>query len=138
MSAAIEVHRVLGPGLLEQIYESALCVELGVSGFKFERQAEISVRYKDVPVGRGYVDVLVEQRIVVELKAVDVVHDIHVAQVISYLRAIRCRLGLLLNFNVLRLREGVRRIVLTTHREALPNQPNSAVSASSAAILSCL
>ncbi len=114
IAAAIEVHRALGPGLLEQTYEAALCVELGLNNVRFERQAELAVMYKGVRVGRGFADLMVEKHLVVELKAVNVVQEVHVAQVLSYLRASNCVLGLLINFNVPALRRGVRRVVLTT------------------------
>jgi GxxExxY protein len=87
IGAAIEVHRELGPGFLESVYEQALCQELTTRGINFERQAVVVVSYKGVPVGEARLDLLVEKRLVVELKAVEELIPIHVAQVISYLRA---------------------------------------------------
>jgi len=113
IAAALEVHRALGPGLLEQIYESALCVELELKQIQFERQAENSLTYKGVRVGRGYADLLIDRRLVVEIKASDALHDRHLAQTLSYLRATGYQLGLLLNFNVAVLRHGIRRVALT-------------------------
>lgn len=111
--AALEVHRLLGPGFLESVYEEALCVELGLRRVSYERQTGVAVRYKGRPVGEGKVDLLVGGRLSVELKAVESLNDIHVAQVISYLRATGCQLGLLINFNVPLFKQGIRRIILS-------------------------
>ena len=113
IGAAIEVHRVLGPGLLESVYEEALCVELGLQGLPFVRQPAVDLSYKSHPVGRGRLDLLVGGKLVVELKAVEVLTDVHKAQAISYLRTTGYRLALLINFNVPRLRDGIKRIVCT-------------------------
>jgi GxxExxY protein len=112
ISAAIEVHKTLGPGFLESIYEEALCVELSLRGVKFTRQAPISVDYKGRKIGESRTDLPVEDAVVVELKAVDALAPIHTAQMISYLKATGCRIGLLINFNVRRLSQGVRRVIL--------------------------
>jgi GxxExxY protein len=114
IGAAIEVHRVLGPGFLEVVYERAMAVELSLRGIPFRRQSPAHVEYKEEPVGEGLIDLLVADRLIVELKAVDALHPVHAAQVISYLKARRLSLGLLINFNVELLRDGVRRIVLTS------------------------
>jgi GxxExxY protein len=111
IGAAIEVHRMLGPGFLESVYEEALCVELRRRGIGFVRQAEIGVTYKGDVVGEGRVDLLVEDALVIELKAVEVLAPIHTAQVMSYLKTTGCRVGLLINFNVVRLRSGIKRVI---------------------------
>lgn len=114
IGAAIEVHRELGPGFLESIYEEALCLELTERGIAYERQAPISVMYKGTPIGQGYMDILVEKRLVVELKAVDQLVPVYKAQVISYLKATGLWVGLLINFNIPMLKDGIKRIVLTS------------------------
>jgi GxxExxY protein len=111
IGAAIEVHKTLGPGFMESIYEEALCVELALRGVRFTRQAPVAVDYKGRRIGENRLDLLVEDSVVVELKAVDGLAPVHTAQVISYLKASGCRIGLLVNFNVKRLTDGVRRIV---------------------------
>jgi len=113
IGAAIEVHTALGPGYQEAVYEEALCVELELRGIPFRRQAEVVVDYKGRTVGRGTMDLLVRDALVVELKAVTELAPVHKAQVISYLKASQCRLGLLINFHVAALRDGIKRIVLT-------------------------
>ena len=113
IGAAIEVHQTLGPGFLEAVYEEALCVELKLRGIPYGRQVSIAVQYKGRAVGEGRLDLLVRDSLVVELKAVETLLPIHAAQVMSYLRATGCHLGLLLNFNVPALRHGIRRIVLS-------------------------
>jgi GxxExxY protein len=111
IGAALEVHRILGPGLLESVYESALCIELALLGVPFARQVSKRVEYKHYSVGEAKLDLLVGERLVVELKAVDSVAPIHLAQLLSYLRIMRLRLGLLTNFNASELRQGVRRVI---------------------------
>ena len=111
IGAAIEVHRTLGPGFLESIYEEALCVELTLRGARYTRQVPVAVDYKGHRIGESRLDLLVDDAVVVELKAVDALAPVHTAQVISYLKATGCRIGLLINFNVKRLTDGIRRIV---------------------------
>ncbi|MEX0784664.1 MAG: GxxExxY protein [Dehalococcoidia bacterium] len=112
IGAAIEVHRTLGPGYLEQLYESALCVELRARGIPFVRQPVIEVAYKGEVIGEGRLDLLVDGRIVVELKSVELVLGLHSAQLLSYLKAMKLHLGLLINFNVARLTDGgVQRVI---------------------------
>jgi GxxExxY protein len=113
IGAAIEVHRALGPGFLESVYEESLCMELHDRGVPFRRQHEVTVRYKGRAVGTGRVDLLVKETIIVELKAVDALADIHTTQLLSYLRATGYPLGLLINFNVGALKDGVRRVALS-------------------------
>jgi GxxExxY protein len=111
IGAAIEVHRHLGPGYLESVYQAALEVELKLQGIPFEPQKPVGVSYKGHPVGDGRLDFLVSDMLVVELKAVDELADVHKAQVISYLKATRLHLGLLINFNVTVLKNGVKRVI---------------------------
>jgi len=113
VDAALEVHRVLGPGLLESVYEQALSVELGLRAVRFARQVPVAVAYKSVAIGEARLDLLVAERLVVELKACPNLLPIHLAQVLSYLKASNCSLGLLINFNVRRLRHGIRRVIRT-------------------------
>ena len=113
IGAAIEVHRSLGPGFLESVYEEALCVELRERNIPFARQQTISVHYKGYEVGEGRLDLLIEDRLVVELKAVELLAPIHIAQVLSYLKASGLHLGLIINFNSPVLKEGIRRIILS-------------------------
>lgn len=113
IGAAIEVHRELGPGLLESAYEAALAHELSARGISYERQKAMPVRYKGFLLDVGYrLDFLVEDQVIVELKAVSEMHPIFEAQLITYLRLSGHRVGLLINFNVPRLKDGlIRRIV---------------------------
>jgi GxxExxY protein len=112
IGAAIEVHRTLGAGLLEVVYEECLAVELGLRGLKFERQMPVSIMYKGHEVAANLkIDFLVEDRVVVELKAVETLLPVHEAQLLTYLRLTDKRVGLLINFNVPVLRRGIKRMV---------------------------
>jgi GxxExxY protein len=111
IGAAIEVHKALGPGLLESVYEEALAIELELRGVPFKRQPDVDLRYKDRLVGKGRLDFLVWSRLVVELKAAEVISEAHVAQVLSYLRATGLLLGLIINSNVYRLTAGIKRVI---------------------------
>ena len=113
IGAAIEVHRILGPGYLESVYEEALALEFALRQIPFERQNPVSVIYKGHPVGASRLDFLVGGCLIVELKAVDALAPVHQAQVISYLKATGLHLGLLMNFNVPILKDGIRRMVLS-------------------------
>lgn len=113
IGAAIEVHRQLGPGFLESVYEEALSVELNLRHIKHVRQAPIMVTYKGQSVGEGRLDMLIENSLVVELKSVDALGNIHQAQLMSYLKTTGYTLGLLINFNVPVLRDGIKRIAYT-------------------------
>jgi GxxExxY protein len=113
IGAAIEVHRHLGPGYLESLYEEALSIELGLRRIPFERQKPIAVNYKGHAIGEGRVDLIVGDELLVELKAVEALAPIHKAQVLSYLKATEFHLGLLINFNVPVLRSGIQRVVLS-------------------------
>jgi GxxExxY protein len=113
VGAAIEVHRTLGPGLLESVYEECLCWELTQREVSFQRQLEVPVRYKGASLSSNLrIDVLVEGKVVVELKSMDAILPIHEAQLLTYLRLTRCEVGLLINFNVPMLKEGIVRRVL--------------------------
>ncbi len=113
IGAAIEVHRELGPGLLESLYEDAFCYELGESGLVYRRQMPISVAYKQQSIGNLIADVVVEDKVIVELKAVDKLAPIHTTQMLTYLKVTDLNLGLLLNFNVKTLKDGgIKRFVL--------------------------
>ncbi len=113
IGSALEVHRALGPGFLESVYDQALSVELMGRSIPFRRQVPIAVNYKGQVVGKGQVDLLIRDRVVVELKAVEALAPIHAVQLRSYLKATRLRLGLLINFNVPLLQQGIRRIIFT-------------------------
>lgn len=113
IGAAIEVHRALGPGLLESTYEACLAFELAKRGLQLEEQRAIPVIYHNVKLDCGYrIDLLVNKKIIVEIKAVETILPIHEAQLLTYLKLSGCRVGLLLNFNVKVLREGLKRLVL--------------------------
>jgi len=110
IGAAIEVHRLLGPGLLESIYEEALCHELELRGIRAERQVEVDVIYKGKIIKGQKIDILVERHVVLELKAVSRLPDVATAQTLSYLKATGLKRALLLNFGEQRLIDGVKRI----------------------------
>jgi len=113
IGAAIEVHRALGPGLLESAYQECLCHELHLLGLSFEREVPLPVVYKGVRLDCGYrLDLVVEGRVIVELKTVERLLPIHEAQLLTYLRLAQIHTGLLLNFNAPVLRDGIKRMVL--------------------------
>ncbi len=113
IGAAIEIHRALGPGLLESAYEECLCEELRLRGIPFERQKPLPVQYKGRQLDCGYrLDLLVANTVVVEIKAVDALAPIHDAQLLTYLRLGGWKVGLLINFNVPLVKQGIRRKVL--------------------------
>ena len=112
ISCALEVHSTLGPGLLESVYEEALAEEFALRKISNVRQKEISLRYKGKDIGRHRIDYLVEDEVIVELKAVETLPRIYEAQVLTYLRALDKRVGLLINFNVVRLKDGIKRLIL--------------------------
>jgi GxxExxY protein len=110
---AIAVHRELGPGLLESAYEECLCHELKENGIAFARQVPLAVNYKGVRLDCGYrIDIVVNYKLLLEIKAVDRLLPIHEAQILTYLRLSRIRVGLLINFNNVVLKDGIRRFVL--------------------------
>ena len=113
VGAAIEVHRYLGPGLLESAYEQCLAHELSQRGIAFELQKPVPVQYKGVKLDCGFrLDLLVGNLVVVEVKAVERLAPVHTAQVLTYLKLTGCKLGILLNFNEQRMADGIKRIVL--------------------------
>lgn len=114
IGAAIEVHTQLGPGLLESIYETCLYHELNEIGLKVERQVQVPLTYKNLFLETGLkLDLIVEDKVIIELKAVKELCDVHVAQTLTYLKLTNLKLGLLVNFNETRLKHGLRRIVNT-------------------------
>ena len=112
IGAAIEVHKTLGPGLLESAYEECLCHELSIQGLLFEKQKPLSVDYKGKKLDCGYrMDIVVEKEVIIELKSCEKVEPIHKAQLLTYLKLSGLNLGLILNFNVPLMRDGIVRIV---------------------------
>ena len=111
IGCAMKVHSELGPGLLESAYEECLYYELMKDGLKVEKQKVLPLVYHEVKLDAGYrIDLLVENKVVIELKAVECFNDIHLAQVITYLKLSHCKLGLLINFNVVSLKNGIKRV----------------------------
>ena len=108
----MEVHTALGPGLLENIYEEAMAYELNLRDINFIRQKELQIQYKGHTVGNYRLDFLVEEKIVVELKSIEIIKGIHIAQLLTYMRAENLRIGLLINFNVEMLKDGLKRVIL--------------------------
>jgi len=107
---AIEVHRALGPGLLESAYEECLVYELRQSGLVVERQKAVAVIYKEITLDSAYrIDILVNQQVIIELKSVDVINPVHEAQILTYMKLANIDLGLLINFNVVLLKHGIKR-----------------------------
>ena len=114
VQAAMEVHRALGPGLLESTYEHCLARELSLRSTPFRRQVELPVRYKGERIDAGYrLDLLVDERVIVEIKAVERLLPIHEAQLLTYLKLSGLRVGLLMNFNTVLLKDGLKRLVST-------------------------
>jgi GxxExxY protein len=112
IGAAVEVQRVLGPGLLESAYAGALAIELAARGLKFAREVPLNATYKNQDVGIGYrADFIVEKSVILELKAMDALPDVHKAQLVSYLRLSGLKLGLLINFHVFPVVKGIHRLV---------------------------
>ncbi len=112
LDAALEVHTLLGAGFLERVYEDALCYELALRRVPFERQKAVVVPYKDFQIEGQRLDVLIGGQVIAEIKAVDGIHPVHQAQLMSYLKATGLRLGFIINFNVPHLKGGIRRVVL--------------------------
>lgn len=112
ISCAIEVHSALGPGLLESVYEEALEHEFILRGIPHERQKEISLQYKGKNIGKHRLDYLVEDQVIVELKAVEAMNRIYEAQLLTYLKALNKRVGLLVNFNVEKVKDGIKRLII--------------------------
>jgi len=109
---ALKVHRSLGPGLLESSYEECMFYELGKLGLRVVKQKALPLIYEEVKLEIGYrVDLLVENKVIIEVKSVEALNDIHLAQVLTYLKLSGCKLGLLINFNVTMIKNGIRRVV---------------------------
>ena len=114
IGAGIEVHKYLGPGLLESIYEEALAIELKHAGLAFERQKSIPVEYKGIPIGNNFkADFIVEDKMIIELKSVEKVMPIHEAQLLTYMKLSNIELGLIMNFNTVLLKDGIKRMALS-------------------------
>jgi GxxExxY protein len=112
IGCAFAVHSELGPGFLEMVYHRALCLELGCVGLKVESEKSVPIEYRGQVLAVHRIDLVVERQVVVEVKSAERIDEAHVAQLLSYLRAARLRAGLVLNFRVTHLREGIRRVVL--------------------------
>ncbi|MGM5470676.1 GxxExxY protein [Flavobacteriaceae bacterium LMO-SS05] len=113
LGCAIEVHKQLGPGLLESAYQECLCYELLQAGLKVQKEKPLPIIYKEIKLDHGYrIDLLVENKVVVEIKSVEYFTDVHTAQVLTYLKLGNYKLGLLLNFYVTTLKNGIKRIIL--------------------------
>ena len=110
---AYKVHSTLGPGLLESAYEESLAFEMSSEGLKFERQKPMPLIYKDVKLDIGYrTDILAESKVIIEIKSVEALNPLHMAQIMTYLKLSGCRIGLLINFNAVSLKDGIKRIIL--------------------------
>jgi GxxExxY protein len=120
IGCAIQVHKELGPGLLESATEECLNYELSKYDLKVERQKPLPLIYEEVKMEWGYrADFVINQKVVLEIKSVEALNDIHLAQMITYLKLAKCRLGLLINFNVLKVVSGVKRVVNNFHQEGV-------------------
>ena len=114
IACAIRVHRVLGPGLLERAYQECLVHELKKSGLQVEKEKTMPLIYDEIQVDTGYrIDLLIENKVIIELKAVTEITDIHIAQTLTYLKLSECKLGLIINFNVILLKQGIKRLINT-------------------------
>ncbi len=112
VDSALKVHKALGPGLLESAYEDCLFYELRKSGLSVEKQKPLPLVYKEIKLDVGYrVDMLIDSKVIIEIKAVDALSDVHLAQILTYLKLSKCKLGLLINFNVAKVKDGIRRVV---------------------------
>jgi len=112
IGCAIRVHNELGPGLLESAYEECMYYEIQHEGLKVKKQKPLPLVYHDVKLDAGYrIDLHVEDRIIVEIKAADALNDLHFSQLLTYLKLSRCKLGLLINFNVISIKDGIKRVV---------------------------
>ncbi len=113
LDCAFTVHTELGPGLLESAYEACLSYELVQSGLRVERQKALPLVYKEVRLNAGYrIDLLVEDKVIIEIKSVETMNEVHLAQIITYQKLSGCKLGLLVNFNVKRLKDGIKRVII--------------------------
>ncbi len=111
-NSALKVHQALGPGLLESAYCECLCYELYKAGLYVEKQKPLPLVYEEIKLDAGYrVDIMVENKFIIEVKSVEELHDIHLAQLLTYLKLSDCKLGLLINFNVLLIKDGIKRVI---------------------------
>ena len=112
VGAALKVHKSLGPGLLESAYEECLYYELQKQGLSVQKQKPLPLIYEEVKLEIGYrIDLIVENKVIIEIKSVEALHDVHMAQILTYLKLSNCKLGLLINFNVSLIKNGIRRVV---------------------------
>ncbi len=112
VNSAFKVHKTLGPGLLESAYEACLFYELSESGLYVEKQKPLPVIYQEIELDIGYrVDLMIENKVIVEIKSVSALTDVHLAQILTYLKLSNCKLGFLINFNVTLLKDGIKRVV---------------------------
>ena len=110
--SGLKVHKTLGPGLLESAYEECLSFELQKLGLKVEKQKALPLIYEEVKLDAGYrIDLLIENKLIIEIKAVEALNDLHLAQILTYLRLSNCKLGMLINFNSVYFKDGVKRVV---------------------------
>ena len=112
IGACLAVHRELGPGMSESVYSKAACIELTTRGIPFEREKSIPIRYRGQLLCHQRLDLFVDGRLVLEIKSVEQIHSVHIAQTVSYLRVTGAEIGLVINFNVPLLKHGIRRVVL--------------------------
>jgi GxxExxY protein len=109
---ALKVHQNLGPGLLESAYEECLFHELMKTGLKIEKQKPLPLIYEEVKLEIGYrIDIMIENKFIIEIKSVDALNDVHLAQILTYLKLSKCKLGLLINFNVSLIKNGIKRVI---------------------------
>jgi len=110
--AALKVHKALGPGLLESAYEACLFHELKKTGLKIEKQKSLPLIYEEVKLEAGYrIDIIIENKFIIEIKAVESLNDVHLAQLLTYLKLSDCKLGMLINFNVSLIKNGIKRVI---------------------------
>ena len=109
---SLKVHKALGPGLLESAYEECLFYELKTTGLKIEKQKPLPLIYEDVKLEAGYrVNIIIEDKFIIEIKAVEALNDVHLAQLLTYLKLADCKLGMLINFNVTLIKNGIKRVI---------------------------
>lgn len=112
IGSAIQVHKTLGPGLLESAYEECLFYEIGKTGLEVKKQKALPLVYEEIKLEVGYrIDIIVENKLIIEVKAVEALNEVHLAQVLTYLKLSNCKLGLLMNFNVAKMANGIKRVV---------------------------
>jgi GxxExxY protein len=112
LESALKVHKALGPGLLESAYEECLFYELKKQSLKVEKQKALPLIYEEVKMDVGYrIDIIIEDKFIVEVKSVEALNEVHLAQILTYLKLTECKLGMLINFNVKQLKNGVRRVI---------------------------